>query len=834
MALTVLMMIVGRPAAALAWQQESEDMWMPVPGAYFHVPQEQCHPFQLAFHIAELPAVHDDASPAGPLHAPGEARDRPGMLSAPIALVNYEAPVATAIDDDPAKPAAVASPAKVPLDWNWAPAADAIVDQNMLEQLAASVEKVRGSIAEEASEQGKVDASAKLDVAAERLDAARKFFVKIGERQAETTSAPEVLQKLEADKSVPLPTIPVSIDTTQSLDAHQVTLAEYLQKEQKLRDEMAIVDARIKERSDSREAIPRKRVAANERLTAATKTIAEQTAAEKPDQALLVENQAIAMACLLELRLLEADQAWVIATERIGVVRKDQLKRKLENAVASTKAMQALIDDFRKQLALAEEEKARRKAAQAHPRVAALATRNADLAEERSRIAGLIQSDKAELAELETQIKDLDATKSRLDKHLEKAKYSQSVGILLRFQRAKLPQTKRHRERASAINIAFPTQALKQLDIEEQIEGFDQEEAVLHEEIASEVGKESSITTGQLLRMADELMETRKSYLTELNSDYESYMTGLAELRTAHEMCIAKINSLRLFIDQHVLWIRSAPPLDSTDFQKSLSAIHSIGANSRWQELASGLGSRLVTRWPVLLMVGVALWLAIGMRRQLNFRLRQVSRRRSDMRFSPILRSLTMTLLQASFLAVLVATLGWLLSDPWQSGSIKDAISRGLLAIAPQLFIGSVIYRFCMRGGLAEAQLGWIPAITTVIRNSAGRINRYCLPLFAVSRMLEVLDEGRWSDSLGRLVFMGVMVTFSWVTFRLLRGIGKCWKADPSASKSVWVHSFGLWAPLFVLAPLALTGLAALGYQYSAVFLAGRLLLTWWTLLGVV
>lgn len=828
------MMLTGLSNPSQAQQFDDDSIRIPRAGEYFEGFDNPQPIFTAIIQVAEVPQLYMGQLTARPIDTASQSQNQASVITWPVALASYETAAAPNIDDLTNKSVAPAKPAVTPLDWDWTPASDIPIDSELLDQLGASIERVRNDVAAVTDEQAKTSATAKLDVATERLDTARKILAKLDERQAETTAAPYVFKQLEAEQATTLPPVLTSIDTNQSIEVHQVALNELKQAEIRLREDLAAVETRIKERTSLLETIPKQRVDQTAKLAAVAKTIDEQIAAAQPDQALLVESQAIAIACILELRLLDVQQAWVIATEKPGSLRKELFKRKLDQNVATSKALQVFIDDFRIQLARAEEEKALRAAANADPLVSDLAEKNADLAKERSRVADLIQFDKAELIDLEALIQELDATQSRLNKHIEKAKHSQSVGILLRFQRSKLPPTKRHRDRGAEINQQFPIQSVQQLNIEEMLEGFEKHKEEKRNLIESGNIGETRASKEKLLQTANDLLDTNKSYLIGLNSDYETYLSGLTELRTAHDTCIEKISSLKLFIDQHVLWIRSAQPLDSSDVEQSLAAINSIAATSKWKDLANGLGSQLKTRWPVLLMIGLALWMAIGMRRRLNHRLRLVSRRRSDMRFTPILRSLILTLLQASFFPVLVATLGWLLSDMYESGSLKDAISQGLLAIAPQLFIGSVIYRFCMRGGMAEEQLGWVPAVTGLIRGAVGRIIRYCLPMMAVSRMLEVLDEGRWSDSLGRFVFMGAMLAFSWISFRLLRGMGRCWKEDVSASRSVWVKSFGLWAPVIVLAPLALAGMAALGFQYSAVFLAGRLLLTWWALLGIV
>ena len=256
-------------------------------------------------------------------------------------------------------------------------------------------------------------------------------------------------------------------------------------------------------------------------------------------------------------------------------------------------------------------------------------------------------------------------------------------------------------------------------------------------------------------------------------------------LQKTHQSLIENVDELRGYIDQHVLWIRSAEPLSAGDLRESLQAIKAIGVSHQWQSLVNGVTNRLTLSWPVLAMVLIGLWLAIGMRSQLDRRLRAVARRRNLLRVSPIVRTLVMTLLQASFFPALVAVLGWLLATPYETGTLRDAFSRGLLLIAPQLFVACFAYRLSIRQGMAESQLGWSRNACDQMRKATGTIARYCLPLVALTAVAERLDGGRWMDSLGRLSLMAAMFVLSLATFRLLHGVAKTWKNDP-VTYSIW------------------------------------------------
>jgi potassium-dependent mechanosensitive channel len=825
-AIGVFLVALGSPPDCRGQIPQVEPIRIPRAGELFESGNFELNTLRSSIRIA--------IAPDGPVaDAPGTAK-RGGWRTAsgqyPVALASFEDD-AFMPDDDPADAAKVKPQA---LDWDWAPSGVIEIDQEILNRLQESIERTRQTLPERAPESAKTPEEISLEVASERLEAAKVAITRIGERTSETRSAPDDLRQLETSLAQPPASSPISGPLPEDLESLQGMLQEMQQWEQRTRGELQELESDSERRIQTLSSVAGRRTSLNERLAAATRVITEQVTAEEPNRPLVVENQAIAVAAIVELQLLNAEYEWAMTTEKLIPVRREVTKRKLDQVVAGVQELQTRIDDRRKQIAIAEQEKARDAAANADPRVREIARRNAELAEERTGVAEGIQLCKQELDKLVALEDELDSARARIERHISRGAKSQSVGLMLRHQRGRLPRTRWHRDQVTSIAHGLPDISLKSLNFEEELENLPLEIETIHEQIAEANAGGDLASTERVQRMADNLMETRREYLTQLKQDYETWLNSKTDLRAKHELCIGKIDGLQLEIDKHVLWIRSADPLALEDFRESGSAIRSLIALPQWKELLGGLGKQLVDRWQVVVAAAIVLFLAVGMKRQFTRRLRRVSRRRSDFRLSPIVRSMIMTLIQATFLPAMVATLGWLLRDPWNAGSIQDAIARSLLAISPQLFVGSILYRFCLREGLAEKQLGWSQEVTALIRSATGRIIRYCLPLIAVSHGLELYEESRWSDSLGRLAFISAMLMFSSVSFGLLRGIGGCWKRDPESGRSAWVQTFGLWAPLMVLAPLVLAGMAGLGYQYSAVFLAGRLLLTWWGLLGVV
>ena len=655
---------------------------------------------------------------------------------------------------------------------------------------------------------------------------------RISDLKKSIQSAPEKVKQLQDELAKPLVEAPKTLDPSMTLEAHEALLQDHLKHEEQLRNRYEKAENRIGTKSERIAKLAADEGKEHSNITEATEAQGPWPEDDLSGQIEFTELQSKILASKIALRQISLKRQSMAALDNTQQLDRDLLKRQWEHAQTSRRALAGLIATRRDEIVRAEAELARKEAADAHPIVRQLAEQIARLAEQRETLSNRSREIGIEQNQLSESLDTIIATQTKFNEHVEAAGHTQSVGTMLRGERKELRSTDRYQQRLNEIEATTTELALQQLEAKEDSAQLDAQEAKLKESLAEVNTKDVSVES--LLSKANALLARKRTYLHQLRTDHAKYLTELLAIRKQNQDLLEKTTELRAYIDKHVLWIRSAEPLYSNDLRQSWLAIQAIGKTDQWQALANTVSSRLFSRWPILLLIAVGLSLVIGMRLQLNRRLRRVCSRRSQFRLAPLFRSLLITVLQASFLPAVVATLGWLLHAPYDSESMRDALSRGLLLITPQLFIASWIYRMSMRGGLAESHFGWTQQICDRFRSATATIALYCLPLLALTYTLEVFEAGEWHDSLGRIFFIGAMTVLSVATFRLLRGIGYEWKHDPNSSRSFWEQTFPLWAPVLVIMPIALACVSALGYMYSSVFLGRRLLMTWWMILGAV
>ncbi len=833
----LLMCLLCAPTAES--QEKITDSEVYAPNSAIIKPAKAAEPvYQEVIRMAELPALRLPAPTLRPptLTTPSPATSpQPTHPHDPVALVNFENPEEEKVPGQTPTPASSNSPlANDPIFTfgGLLPVDEQSVDRWQLSRLQETYDELTSQLGE--TSEANDSAKETLAIAAEWIRSGGSNLDRIARLQQETRDQPKHLKQLEEAIKKPLPTLPAALDQDTTLDSYASLLLEYKAQEQRLSHEYDAAESLIRERSQQISTHAKLEAQLTEKLAKSKTNINDHQGNNLLLDSRLLENRAIEAGAKINLRLLATEAKWLSATEKSTFLQRDWLKRQLENVQGITQKLTQKVAQLEDEKIKAEAKSAHQEAQHAHPLLRDLAEEIAVLADHRTKVSEINRTNLTEQQGLNQQLSAISSSRKKLDEHLAAAGHSQAVGLLLRFERTKLPQTSESRQKISEIEYALPDLKLKQLEINQQMEDLPAQQAQIENAVSELEAEKSGISATELSVQAGELLTKKRDYLYGLNSEYEAYLNGLAKLQQSHTQLLDNTDELQTYIDQHVLWIRSAEPLDSADIGQSLKAIRAIGTSDQWQSLVEFLTTRLQGRWFLIFFLVAGLWLGIGMRQQLDRRLRYVCQQRSEFRIAPLLRALFFTIFQASLLPALVGTMGWLLSSGFGTGSLKDSIARGVISITPQLFIASFVFRMAIRGGLAETQLGWSRSVCDRVRSASGTIARYCLPLFAITEALEVYDDGQWIDSLGRLVFIANMLLLAFTAFRLLRGIGKIWRTDMESRTSIWEQTFSLWSPLVILLPLALVCVAACGFMYSSLFLGIRLMMTWWLIMGVV
>lgn len=289
------------------------------------------------------------------------------------------------------------------------------------------------------------------------------------------------------------------------------------------------------------------------------------------------------------------------------------------------------------------------------------------------------------------------------------------------------------------------------------------------------------------------------------------------------------VNSRELieYLDGHLLWLRSAEPIDAGWFGDVTEGALWLFRPQTWRDVGTTLYQRakaheFLTALVVILLVGLA-----APRRRLRKALPELASavgRVSTDSFLLTLRALLFTLLLSLPISMFLIGLGVLLDSNDHSLAV-GSISNGFYAAGGVYLLLDFARQLCRDKGLAEVHFRWNERARKVLRVNLRWliIAEVCAAFVVASCDASHFDVYRLG--LGRLAFLcGTLgiAFFLLVVFRpgsgafaeLLEKDGWAWRLRK------------LWYGVLVLSPLGLATAAALGYYDTATQVQSRLFTT--------
>ncbi|MFT4570018.1 MAG: potassium efflux system protein [Candidatus Binatia bacterium] len=462
------------------------------------------------------------------------------------------------------------------------------------------------------------------------------------------------------------------------------------------------------------------------------------------------------------------------------------------------------------------------------PILAPIAERNFEIADARTGTSGLttrIEAVELSAAETSGRLSKLAASFEVVRERARAVGFGDTIGLLLRKQRADLPDVERRRAAIRANEALLVELQLELFDLEESRSAlYDIDRRV--REIAQSAETEDqqrSLETGSRV-----LLARQRSLLDASLSDQEAYLTALVHLDAAERELVSSTIAYRDYIDEHVLWIRStslAPLFDIGAYAAAcgwllapgnLSAAGDTFVRVAWTHSGSAAS---VTLGVLLLLV---------YRGRLSRFSRHVSGARGKDFGGPILGAfwaLGATAIAASAWPALMCGLAWVLATGAGPGDeYARALSHGLWFTSIVGFSLELTRQFLAPGAIACSFFGWPGKALAAGRLTFTSAMVVGFPLLLVASILDGHSVEAWSNSLGRACYVTALVGFAIALRRGLAPTTALAQAATRRAAAAWSRRLaqhaGTLAPL-VPALLALGAIA--GFYFTTRDLAGRI-----------
>lgn len=681
-----------------------------------------------------------------------------------------------------------------------------------------------------------------LNQALAALDSAEEWNKRARQYQAQRESAPGQLGEVQAELNQSV--VPLPSETAQATLAQlEAALARAKDELAELNKSAAALEAATKARPLRRAEIPRQRADINQQLERLT---AEAAPAPDDPPALARARRTLQAARRAALTAESAAYGEELraydATDALLVAQQDLLNRKVTEVEARLQSLQALVAEKRvveaERLRSAAEQEARSAALGRYPITRALADRNVELA---NKLKQAIER----TTELETQNSGMQESAVQLKKRIadvrekvQRVGLTTAIGYLLRKQREQLPNLNEYRALLRRLETDIADVTFESLErIDERRALADLDKAVQDELLRSE----PPVTPADREPIEEELrakLETRRATLDQLTEQDRKYAQALGEAYINAKDLVDVTEQAAAFINEHVLWIRSAPVLNPLEYRSFLQGPVWLADGTAWEQALHAVvaGARHDPTAPAL---GVAALLALGLvrvriRRRLG-ELATATRARYFADIRPTLAALVLTVVLALFWPAVLAYVGWQVEYfgdlPAQARGLAIALRQAAVLLAPFELLRWV----CCRDGLGEAHFGWQPAAVQRLRGALRRAVLFMTPLAVIGMTLRSHTDEETSASFGRLCFLAVRIYLTWFLHRLLRPTGGLFYAlNPGAPTALERRLRYLWYTVIVGTSVALAILSIAGFVFSAAELARSLHFSLTVLLALV
>ena len=412
----------------------------------------------------------------------------------------------------------------------------------------------------------------------------------------------------------------------------------------------------------------------------------------------------------------------------------------------------------------------------------------------------------------------------------EQVKYpmhtTEAIGLALREQRRTLPSIKTFRQQSALRRTQLGELRASMLDLDRRQNNLSDLDKAVIQVLQRESGIEKAdpeLLKAELRR----ILADRRDVIQKLQATYQRLFKSLQSLEFIEQQIAARAEEEARFLDEHLLWIRSAKTVGLQDLRNLPSALKWIFSPANWgQALETAIES--AKRYPFQWALGILVPLAfICLRPWAHRKLSRIALKVYSLKtdsFVLTLKALALTLRASLGWPLLIGLAGWQLERIASSKEFAFAAGSGLFFAAKTLAGSLFLYEIGWKEGVAKVHFKWPESVRRTIR----RHLQWFIPLLVTTSFtmtaIQSHNNADYANSLGRLALALLMLGFfAWSAY-VLRFSGEIYSMLTHRRQNYWlVRLRFIWYPLSMGVPLILIALSTLGYYYSASALYLRL-----------
>lgn len=496
----------------------------------------------------------------------------------------------------------------------------------------------------------------------------------------------------------------------------------------------------------------------------------------------------------------------------------------LENLVSNRRLGEA-------ERARSEAEAARLEAAGKHPLIRNLAEQNAVLSQEVESLAVELEQVTAGDDQARSEARRIADQHRSTRQKLNVAGMSQVLGQVLLEQRRRLPALTGFRKDARDSEDQIAAAGLRQLQLDDERSALQDVTGYVNRLLVDTAADES--LRQELLGLA----ENRLALLEQAETLNQTYLRALGELDFARRQLRDAIRSYVDFLDENLLWIRSAPKPDLSMLNDLSRQVRMFFDPVQWTEVTRILLDRATASPAIGFAVAlgaVLLWRGRRLKTLLRATGEMVGKTSRDS-FLFTARALLYSLLLALPWSLVIFVTGWEIAGASDRSVFATAVSRSAIWVSEALLYLNTFSVLCLSDGLFARHFRWPEETLRRLRLTLRRFMVMFLPAAFVTLIAVNHEIATMGGVIGRIGFVVVAVSLSLFFYQLLRrDKGALQPSLDRAPGSVLARFRRVWLASTVTLSLALAVLGLAGYLYTAGTLTGRFIDTMWITLTLV
>ncbi len=671
--------------------------------------------------------------------------------------------------------------------------------------------------------------------AIEQLNLAQEWRAKIDEYEQAIQEAPSRLAAAQQELESITATPPVFLPPETTLDDLGQFLATVRVNLASARSSQETLSGELQRRSERRETNPQAIAAVQERL----RTLEEDLGAVSEEAyselaaARRVYLEAQILAARAERDALEIEMLAYDAEHAFLLARIDTQSRRVAQSERLVQDIEARVITRREQNAAEAEAEARdlELAAETYPPLRELAEMNAALTQERTGPEGALArtgAARARLSQVDAELAKVEQEWNSLQQRDSVVGKTPAYGAWLRRYQTSLPDTHAFLRRARIRRTELAEVQFRLIDIQEELDRIEEVRSDLDRMLANLPASLEQSRRDRITALAHNLMEDYQENLEAIANDYRTYSTLLGELDVKVQTLLARTREINSYINERILWIRSADVIAWRDVAESASVLRWLFGPKAWSEIGQSLWADIVGH-PVLTgLLGVAMagLIVVGWRIGSGLGAMTDIPGGSELGGPGIHAIVVILTLIVPGLAWLM---GWRLTVAEGGSDISRAFGAGLTRMGWTVFALMLLLCFFMPSGIGRKYFDWRPKITRAVRRWIVRLLVILPGLAFLIAATHSQDQELWQNSLGRIALVIALLSMGFCAFRLLR---------PAERVATRMHDSGRHARLwrfrhmgYVLAvgtPVSLAVLAVVGYYHTAFHLTSRFTESLW------